>query len=107
MKELIKIRGKFVTIEEEKKAFEYQEKINLDIENISSTYQQLCRSIYEVINDSYFRVEKYFPTEFLDQCKKIQMNLRTYQMKSKQIFKNEFGKWVVCTSCYGPLKGYR
>ena len=41
--------------------------MNLEIENIASTNQQLWESIYEVINDSYFEVVKLFPTEFLNQ----------------------------------------
>ena len=51
--------------------------MNLDIENIASTNQQFCRSIYEVIDDSYFKVVKLFPTPFLNQCKIIQKNFRT------------------------------
>ena len=82
-----KNKDKVVTIEEEKKTFEYQETMNLDIENISIIYQQFWISIYEVIDDSYFEVVIFFPTEFLDQCKKMKMNHRTYQMKSNQLFK--------------------
>ena len=59
--------------------------MNLDIENIASANQQLWISIYEVIDDLCFKVVKLFPTEYLDKCKKIQMNLRTYQMKSTQL----------------------
>ena len=59
-----------ITIEDEKKTLEYQETINLNIENIASTSQNIWRSIYEVIGDSYFNVVKLFPTELLDQCKK-------------------------------------
>ena len=40
--------------------------MNLDIENIASSGQQIWRSIYEVINDSYFKAVKLFPTNFLD-----------------------------------------
>ena len=79
----------------------------LEIKNIARTNQQLWGLINEVINDSYFKLIKFFPTELLDQCKNIKMNLRTYQMKSKQIIKNSFGKWVVCTSGYDPPKGVR
>ena len=46
----------------------YQEIMNLDIENIASTNQQFCRSIYEVINDSYFKVVTLLPTPLLNQC---------------------------------------
>ena len=59
--------------------------MNLDIENIASTRQHIWRSIYEFIHDNYFKAVKFFPREFLDQCKKIQMTLRTYQIKSKQL----------------------
>ena len=54
---------------------------------IASTNQQIWRSIYEVIYDSYFKVVKLFPREFLDQCKNKKMNLRIYQIKSKHILK--------------------
>ena len=59
-------KSKVVTIEEEKKTLEYQETMNLDIENIDSTNQQIWRSIYEVIHDDYFKAVKLFPTQFLD-----------------------------------------
>ena len=58
-----------VTIEEDKKTLEYHETMNLDIENIDSTNQQIWRSIYEVIHDDDFKVVKFFTREFLDQCK--------------------------------------
>ena len=48
---------------------EYQETMNLDIENIASPSQKTFRSIYEVINDDYFKAVKFFPTEFLNQFK--------------------------------------
>ena len=61
--------------------------MNLYIENIASTSQQIWISIYEVIHDDYFKVVKLFPTAFLDQCKKIKINLRIYQMKSNKLRK--------------------
>ena len=42
------------TMKEEKTTLEYQEKDNLDIENIASKEQPFWRSMYEVIDDSYF-----------------------------------------------------
>ena len=45
-----------VAIEEENKTLEYQETMNVDIENFSSTNQPFWISIYEVIDDSYFEV---------------------------------------------------
>ena len=80
-----KYEGKVVTIEDESNTLEYQETMNLDIENISSTNQKNWRSIYEGLHDDYFKAVKLFPTQFLDHCKKIK--LKTYQMKSKQILK--------------------
>ena len=44
--------------------------MNLSIENIAISSQQIRRSIYEVIDDSYFMAVKLFPTKFLDHCKK-------------------------------------
>ena len=44
-------------------------------------------SKYEVIDDSYFKVVKLFPTQFLNHCKKKETKLKTYQVKSKQILK--------------------
>ena len=52
------------TTEEYRKTLEYQETMNLDIENIASTSQQIWRSIYEVIHDYYFKAVKFFATEF-------------------------------------------
>ena len=57
--------------------------MNLFIENIASTSQKVWISIYEVIHDYYFKGVKFFPTEFLDHCKK--MNLKKYQMRSKSL----------------------
>ena len=45
-----------VTIKEEKKTLEHQERMNLYIENIASTNQQIWISIYEFIHDHYFKV---------------------------------------------------
>ena len=44
--------------------------MNIDIENISITSQEIWRSIYEVIHDDDFKTVKLFPTQFLDHCKK-------------------------------------
>ena len=44
--------------------------MNVDIENIASKKQPFWRSIYEVIDESYFRVVKLFPTKVLNQYKK-------------------------------------
>ena len=61
-----KYKEKVVTIEEERKTLEYQETVNLDIENITSTSQQIWRSIYEVFHGYYYIAVKLFPTECLD-----------------------------------------
>ena len=81
IKEFIKIRGKL-----QKKTLEYQEKTNLDIENIASTSQNIWRSIYEVLHDDFFSVLKFFPTEFLNQCKKN--DPRNIPNEVKAVFKN-------------------
>ena len=57
-----------ISIEEEQKNSEYQEIINVDVENIANNNKN-WRPIYEVIDDSFFAATKIFPTEFLDQCK--------------------------------------
>ena len=49
-----------VTIEEEKKTLEYQETMNVDVENISSKKQMCWGPIYEVIDNSYFQQKNYF-----------------------------------------------
>ena len=59
-----------VTIEEERSTLEYQETMNVYLENISSTSQQIWISIYEVIHDSYFKAVRLLPTKVLDHCKK-------------------------------------
>ena len=43
--------------------------MNVDIENIASKKQPFWRSIYEVIDDSYFGVTKIFTATFLNQCR--------------------------------------
>ena len=58
----------YLKIEEETKTLEYQEKMNVDVENISSLKKKWI-PIYEVIDNSYFSASKIFPTEFLDQCR--------------------------------------
>ena len=50
-----------VTIEKERKTLEYQETMNVDIENIASKKQPFWISIYEVIHDDYFEVVQLFP----------------------------------------------
>ena len=75
-----------VTIEDERNNLEYQETVNLDIETFSSSSQQTWVSIYEVIDDSYFKELKLFPTHFLTIVTKKETNLKTYQVKSKLIF---------------------
>ena len=47
---------------------EYQETMNVDIEIIASK-KIFWRSIYEVIDDSFFEEIKLFPTMFLKQCR--------------------------------------
>ena len=44
---------------------EYQEILNLDIQNIAITNQQIWRSIYEVIHDDYFKLVKLFPGKII------------------------------------------
>ena len=53
-----------VTKKEESNTLEYQETMNLYIENIASSSQQIWKLIYEVIDDSYFKAVKLFPTQF-------------------------------------------
>ena len=48
---------------------EYQETMDLEIEKIASTSQQIWRSIYRVIHDDYFKAVKKIPELFLNQCK--------------------------------------
>ena len=69
--------------------------MDLDIENIASTNQQFCRSIYEVIGDSYFKVVKFFPTEFLYQCKKDPNEPQNIPNEVKADLKNGFIKFFV------------
>ena len=59
-----------VTIEKEMNTSEYQETMNLDIEDIASTSQRIWRSIYEGIHDDSFKALKFFPRAFLDHCLK-------------------------------------
>ena len=53
-----------VTTKEENITLEYQETINVDIENIACKKQPFWRPIYEVVDKSYFEETKLFPTNF-------------------------------------------
>ena len=50
-----KDKVKVIKIEEDRNTLEYQEIINLEIENNSSTSQQIWGSIYEVIHYDYLK----------------------------------------------------
>ena len=84
----------FLKIEEVKKNLEYQEKMNEDIDNIAITKQSFCIPIYEVIENSYFEGTKVFPSIFKTNVEIIQINLKTYQIKSKHI-----KKWLWNRGC--------
>ena len=58
-----------VTMKEDNNTFEYQETINLYIENIASKKRTFWRPIYKVIENSYFEATKLFPTKNLNQCR--------------------------------------
>ena len=58
-----------LTMKPEKINLEYQEMINVDIENIVNKKQPFRRSIYEVIENSYYEETKLFPTIFSNQCR--------------------------------------
>ena len=78
---------------------EYQETMNLDIENIASTNQNIWRSIYDVIDDSYFKVVKFFLTEFLDQCKKNQNEPQNIPNEAKAALKKRLWKMDCMHKC--------
>ena len=84
-----------VTTEEEINTLEYKETMNLDIENIASTSQQIWTSIYEVIHDSYFKAVKLFPTQFLDHCK----NKDNEPQNIPSEVKTDFKKWICNKGC--------
>ena len=65
------------------------------------------RSIYEVIDDSYFGVVKLFPKISLNQCKNNPNESQNIPFELKVAFKNVYEKLVVCTSGYDPPKGVR
>ena len=74
-----------VTTKEEKNTLNYLETMSVDIKSIASIKQKFWRSIYEVIDDSYFEVVKLFQKYFKTNVKIIQKNLRTYHLKSNQL----------------------
>ena len=74
----------------------YQETINVEIENIASTKQLFWRSIYEVIDDSYFDIVKIFSTTFLNQCKCNPNEHQSIPNEIKADLKNGFGTGVLC-----------
>ena len=82
---------------------EYQEKINLDIENIANTSRKCWRSIYEVIHDDYFKAVRLSPTQFLEHCKKRKWTSK-HTKRIQNSLKKGFGKRVVCKSGYDTQK---
>ena len=64
-----KNKGMVVIMKEESNNLGYQETRNVDIENISSKKQPFWRSIYEVIENSYFEETTLFRTNNLNQCR--------------------------------------
>ena len=81
--------------------------MNVGIENISSKKQPFWRSIYEVIEYSYFEVLKIFPTTFLDQCKNNPNEPQNIPNETKAALIFFYGTGVVCKSVYDPPKGFR
>ena len=49
-------------------------------------------SIYEVIHDNYFKVVKFFPTKFLEQCKKNQNEPQNIPNEVEAAFKKALVK---------------
>ena len=58
-----------ISMEVDQKTLEYQERLNIDIENISKNKTKNWRPMYEIIDTSFFAATKRFPPEFLDHCK--------------------------------------
>ena len=56
--------------------------MRLDVENVAKNRKK-WRPMYEVIDTFFFAATKIFLPEFLDQCKKIQMNISSYNLKEK------------------------
>ena len=73
---------RMICLLQQKKTLEYQETMNLDIENIASLKKN-WRPIYEVIENSYFEATKLFPKTNQTYVERIQMKIRTYQMKEE------------------------
>ena len=69
--------------------------MNVDIENISSKKQPFWRSIYEVIENSYFEETTLFPTNNLNQCR----NIPNEPQKIPNEIKADFFKWLWNRSC--------
>ena len=95
-------------MKEDNKTLEYQETINVDIENIASKKQPFWRTIYEVIDYSYFEIVKLCPTTFLNQCKNNPNEPQNIPSEVKASFqKYPWNKGVICTIGYDPPKGVR
>ena len=75
----------FVTIEEQKNTFEYQETTNVDVENIAS--RKKWRPIFKGIDNSFFSATKLFPTEFQDQYRNNTNNTQNIPSEIKVALK--------------------
>ena len=62
---------------------EYQETMNVDIENMASKKQPIWRPVYEVIDYSYFRVTTLFPTTYSNQFRNNSNKLQNVPSKVK------------------------
>ena len=74
----------FVIMKEEKNTFKYQETINVDIESFPVKNNHFGDQYMKLLKIHILKKQNYFE-KIQTNVQIIQMNLRTYEMKSKQI----------------------
>ena len=72
-------------MKEEKKTLEYQETMNVDIENIASKDNHFGDQYMKLLKIRILKKENYFQQNLKTNVEIIQMNLITYHLKSKQL----------------------
>ena len=87
----------FISIEEEQNTLEYQETMNVDVENIANNNNEI-RDQYTKLLIIHFCSNKTFPTELLDQCINNPNQPQKLTSEVKVALKNGYGTRIVCKS---------
>ena len=86
-----------ISMEEEHKTLEYQEKMKVDVGNIAKNI--IFKDQYMKLLILHFLQQRnVFRQNVLTNVIKIQMNLSSYRLESNELFLNGYVTRVICTS---------